>query len=72
MCVYAVVVLIFNNPFLVKAGDIVHDDTAPKKPGRENDFVLVNLIVFFFNSDPIFFSLIVHWVLFFCSIIMYM
>ena len=30
----------------VRAGDIVHDDdSAPKKPGCENDFVLVNLML---------------------------
>ena len=30
----------------VRAGDIVHgDDTAPKKPGCANDFVLVNLVL---------------------------
>jgi len=29
----------------VRAGDIVHDDDrAPKKPGCENDFILVSLM----------------------------
>ncbi|KAA8522418.1 hypothetical protein F0562_013221 [Nyssa sinensis] len=42
--VYALVLLIFNNPTTVTAGDIVHDDDlAPKKPGCENDFVLVKV-----------------------------
>uniref|UniRef100_A0A5B7A7P1 PA domain-containing protein n=1 Tax=Davidia involucrata TaxID=16924 RepID=A0A5B7A7P1_DAVIN len=44
ICIYALVVLIFNNPATVTAGDIVHDDDlAPKKPGCENDFVLVKV-----------------------------
>ncbi|GKB33327.1 signal peptide peptidase-like protein 2 [Tanacetum coccineum] len=33
-----------KNPSVVSAGDIVHDDKfAPKKPGCENDFVLVKV-----------------------------
>ncbi|XP_050228590.1 signal peptide peptidase-like 2 [Mercurialis annua] len=36
--------LFFYYPSTVKAGDIVHDDNlAPKKPGCENDFVLVKV-----------------------------
>ncbi|XAR55071.1 hypothetical protein NMG60_11030453 [Bertholletia excelsa] len=43
-CIFAVTLLIFNNPCPVSAGDIVHDDDlAPKKPGCENDFVLVKI-----------------------------
>lgn len=41
--VYAVVVVILNSSATVRAGDIVHDDSAPKKPGCENDFVLVKV-----------------------------
>lgn len=44
LCSYTVVLLIFNNPCSVKAGDIVQgDDSAPKKPGCENDFILVKV-----------------------------
>lgn len=43
--VFVVVVLSFTQVF---AGDIVHqDDVAPKKPGCENNFVLVNSLFFF-------------------------
>jgi len=31
----------------VLAGDIVHDDSTPKKPGCENQFVLVTLFTKF-------------------------
>lgn len=35
---------------LSSAGDIVHhDDIAPKRPGCENNFVLVNLTLYFLN-----------------------
>lgn len=35
-------ILLGCNHSSVEAGDIVHDDaSAPKKPGCENDFVLV-------------------------------
>ncbi|KAJ8768573.1 hypothetical protein K2173_022685 [Erythroxylum novogranatense] len=38
------VILLVCNPSTVTAGDIVHDDdSAPKKPGCENDFVLVKV-----------------------------
>ena len=38
----SVVVLLVCSSCSVRAGDIVHDDeNAPKKPGCENDFVLV-------------------------------
>ncbi|XP_071919143.1 signal peptide peptidase-like 2 isoform X1 [Coffea arabica] len=44
ICVYAIVVVVFRSPAEVTAGDIVHeDDLAPKKPGCENDFVLVKI-----------------------------
>ncbi|XP_071917547.1 signal peptide peptidase-like 2 isoform X4 [Coffea arabica] len=44
ICVYAIVVVVFSSPAEVTAGDIVHeDDLAPKKPGCENDFVLVKI-----------------------------
>lgn len=36
--------VLLNFPAIVTAGDIVHDDDlAPKKPGCENDFVLVKV-----------------------------
>lgn len=36
----------------VTAGDIVHDDDdAPKKPGCENDFVLVNSILICYSTQ---------------------
>ncbi|GMH28870.1 hypothetical protein Nepgr_030713 [Nepenthes gracilis] len=42
---YAVIVLLLNTSWAVKAGDIVHDDdSAPKKPGCENGFVLLNWV----------------------------
>ncbi|GAB4834424.1 Signal peptide peptidase-like 2 [Ancistrocladus abbreviatus] len=38
------ILLVLNNRCSVLAGDIVHDDDlAPKKPGCENDFVLVKV-----------------------------
>ncbi|KAA8520838.1 hypothetical protein F0562_011511 [Nyssa sinensis] len=44
ICIYAVVLLVFNKPTTVTAGDIVQDDdSSPKKPGCENDFVLVKV-----------------------------
>ncbi|KAJ0559176.1 hypothetical protein HanHA300_Chr06g0197441 [Helianthus annuus] len=37
-----IIIFFFSNPTPVAAGDIVHDDKfAPKKPGCENDFVLI-------------------------------
>lgn len=40
----AVVISLVCYPYSVTAGDIVHDDdSAPKKPGCENDFVLVKV-----------------------------
>ncbi|PRQ17666.1 putative PA domain, presenilin/signal peptide peptidase [Rosa chinensis] len=37
-------ILVICNPSSVKGGDIVHDDnSAPKKPGCENNFVLVKV-----------------------------
>ncbi|KAL6979572.1 Signal peptide peptidase-like 2 [Sarracenia purpurea var. burkii] len=45
VCIYAVVILVFfNNRCSVTAGDIVQvDDSTPKKPGCENDFILVKV-----------------------------
>ncbi|XP_047337581.1 signal peptide peptidase-like 2 [Impatiens glandulifera] len=44
LCTLIIALLLFNNPSTVTAGDIVHDDdAAPKKPGCENDFVLVKV-----------------------------
>jgi hypothetical protein len=43
ICTYAVVLSLVGPP-TVTAGDIVHDDdSAPKKPGCENDFILVKI-----------------------------
>lgn len=43
ICLWAALLLFLRNYDGVWAGDIVHDDDlAPKKPGCENDFVLVN------------------------------
>lgn len=60
--------LFFSAP--VTPSDIVHDDdSAPKKPGCENDFVLVAL--FFYTCFPILqlalasFLLLMFFVLFF-------
>ncbi|XP_058779292.1 signal peptide peptidase-like 2 [Vicia villosa] len=39
---YAVIVLLCKVPSVL-AGDIVHDDSTPKKPGCENQFVLVKV-----------------------------
>ncbi|WCJ26299.1 SIGNAL PEPTIDE PEPTIDASE-LIKE 2 [Euphorbia peplus] len=42
--VVVVVITLVCYPYFVIAGDIVHDDaSAPKKPGCENDFVLVKV-----------------------------
>lgn len=44
----SVLILLVYASCSVKAGDIVHDDEkAPKKPGCENDFVLVHQILLF-------------------------
>ncbi|XP_019151556.1 PREDICTED: signal peptide peptidase-like 2 [Ipomoea nil] len=44
ICLVSVLVVVFSIPSAVTAGDIVHhDDLAPKKPGCENDFVLVKI-----------------------------
>lgn len=40
--ILAVMLVILNSAATVRAGDIVHDDeSAPKKPGCANKFVLV-------------------------------
>lgn len=45
----AAVISLLCYPSPVTAGDIVHDDdVAPKKPGCENDFVLVTIFAPFF------------------------
>ncbi|KAF5730005.1 protease-associated domain-containing family protein [Tripterygium wilfordii] len=44
LCLVVIFVSLACQPFFVRAGDIVHDDdSAPKKPGCENDFVLVKV-----------------------------
>ncbi|XP_020550651.1 signal peptide peptidase-like 2, partial [Sesamum indicum] len=44
ICVGAALLVWLSSPTGVTAGDIVHDDdSAPKKPGCENDFVLVKV-----------------------------
>ncbi|CAI9094091.1 OLC1v1029754C2 [Oldenlandia corymbosa var. corymbosa] len=44
ICVSAIILVVFSGPTKVTAGDIVHrDDVTPKKPGCENDFVLVKI-----------------------------
>ncbi|GMH22697.1 hypothetical protein Nepgr_024540 [Nepenthes gracilis] len=44
LSLYAAILLVLKNPCTVRASDIVHDDdSAPKKPGCENDFVLVKV-----------------------------
>lgn len=44
--------VLLNFPAIVTAGDIVHDDDlAPKKPGCENDFVLVYFLSEFLMFD---------------------
>ncbi|KAH6835065.1 SIGNAL PEPTIDE PEPTIDASE-LIKE 2 [Perilla frutescens var. hirtella] len=44
ICLWVALLLFFSNYGGVEAGDIVHgDDLAPKKPGCENDFVLVKV-----------------------------
>ncbi|KAI5655467.1 hypothetical protein M9H77_32654 [Catharanthus roseus] len=41
---YAILLVIFSSPAKVIAGDIVHDDdSAPKKPGCNNVFILVKV-----------------------------
>ncbi|CAK9141899.1 unnamed protein product [Ilex paraguariensis] len=44
LCLNSIVVVFFNHPATVTASDIVNDDdSAPKKPGCDNDFVLVKV-----------------------------
>ncbi|KAK6117051.1 hypothetical protein DH2020_049194 [Rehmannia glutinosa] len=44
ICLWAALLVLLTSPGRVTAGDIVHDDDlAPKKPGCENDFVLVKV-----------------------------
>lgn len=56
---YAVIVLLCKVPSVL-AGDIVHDDSTPKKPGCENQFVLVT----FFTKFASFFLFISGFCLF--------
>lgn len=45
-CLWAAFLVFLSSCGGVRAGDIVHDDDlAPKKPGCENDFVLVNYVI---------------------------
>lgn len=47
--VWAALAVVLLSSSLVFAGDIVHqDDIAPKRPGCDNNFVLVKLLNFFF------------------------
>lgn len=47
--VWAALAAVLLSSSLVFAGDIVHqDDIAPKRPGCDNNFVLVKLLNFFF------------------------
>lgn len=47
-CCFLAVAALFCSS-VVFAGDIVHhDDTSPKRPGCENNFVLVKILSFFF------------------------
>lgn len=49
--VWAALAVVLLSSSLVFAGDIVHqDDIAPKRPGCDNNFVLVKLLNFFFFS----------------------
>lgn len=52
--VHILIIVLSLSPSLGSAGDIVHeDDNPPKRPGCDNNFVLVRLIRFrflFFNS----------------------
>ncbi|PIN01649.1 putative protein, contains PA domain [Handroanthus impetiginosus] len=44
ICLWAALLVLLSSSKRVTAGDIVHDDDlAPKKPGCENDFVLVKV-----------------------------
>ncbi|KAG8374983.1 hypothetical protein BUALT_Bualt10G0052300 [Buddleja alternifolia] len=44
ICIFVGLLVFISRPGRVTAGDIVHDDNlAPKKPGCENDFVLVKV-----------------------------
>lgn len=53
----AVMLVILNSAATVRAGDIVHDDdSAPKKPGCANKFVLVWLNSLFFLQPICFFG----------------
>lgn len=52
VAVFSAVILLLRDAPSVIAGDIVHDDdSTPKKPGCENQFVLVYLskVQFFFS-----------------------
>lgn len=68
ICLWAALasLLFFSNYGGVRAGDIVHDDNlAPKKPGCENDFVLVIFFSLFRFEFPAYFnavSLCILWV----------
>lgn len=52
----AAVISLVCYPPSVTAGDIVHDDdSSPKKPGCENDFILVELLMLLFLPIPVIF-----------------
>lgn len=45
-----IVAVLALTPWFASAGDIVHhDDVAPKRPGCDNNFVLVLLVNFTFS-----------------------
>jgi len=54
---------LFSLLLSVRGGDIVHDDDrAPKKPGCENDFVLVSLKYSNFSPTHFLFARVFIWV----------
>lgn len=56
---YAILLVIFSSPAKVIAGDIVHDDdSAPKKPGCNNVFILVLYPTLHFFTYPFRFFLL--------------
>lgn len=70
ICLWAALLLFISNYGGVGAGDIVHDDNlAPKKPGCENDFVLVISQFCFFSCKPAYFTVIYVVTLFICGLI---
>lgn len=64
--IYILIFVLVSSPCLGSAGDIVHQDkNAPKRPGCDNNFVLVSRPIFC-NSMSILFMFLEFVIFLFC------